>query len=160
MIFSTIILVYLLIATIMDLLWRKIKNQWILYGIVMGLCFSYLDCGIWGSGGCRLDIGFPGLILSLTGFLIPVPLLVIYRLKLIGAGDIKLLMVTGIFLGAKALLKCIPLIIFSGGFVGILILIINKKTILKKLHKMPFAPAVLIGVSLWLFKEDLWINIF
>ena len=83
----------LFVAAGMDLWMKKIKNWLILSGIMIGMFFSILQRGP------------DGIILSFLGFLTPFPLLLFFKFKLIGAADIKLLSIIGIFQGPIFLIK-------------------------------------------------------
>lgn len=146
MIISILLLLYLSVASVMDLMWRRVKNTWIIFGIFSGFYFSIFDAGIWGDGGCQLDLGSPGLILSLLGFFLPLPLIILYQLRLIGAGDIKLLMVSGIYLGPRNLIECLPFMLITATIISLIVLILHADTVFKKLHHIPLAPAIMAGV--------------
>lgn len=146
------LVVYLSVAAGMDFMWRKVKNEWIIYGLISAIVVSYIDSGLFGDGGLQLGMNYPGLILSLLGVVIPTPLLILFYLRFLGAGDIKLLMVIGCFIGAKLLIKLIPIMLISAGFLAVFLLLINYKTFLKQTHRMPMAPVMFISVLIFLFR--------
>jgi len=149
MIIPVLLMLYLLAAVAMDMIWRQVKNIWILFGLVSGLVLNVLDSGLYGNGGCNLQMGSSGLIYSIIGILTPLPLLYLFYFRIIGAGDIKLLMVVGCFLGVNRFLETILPIIISAGILAVIILIKNYKTIFKCKHYMPMAPVILSGIILW-----------
>lgn len=107
-----LLLPVLIAAVIMDLRTRKIKNWLILVGLTSGFLL-------------RLVIeGKAGVISFLAGSLFPVILLfVLFLFRIIGAGDVKLMAVTGGFLGIHSILRCIIItFILSAGFALIKIL--------------------------------------
>jgi len=79
----------------------------------------------------------------------------IFRKPAIGGGDIKLIAVTGLFLGAKLTLLGLFLGFAVGGIFG-LIKIYQKKLQLKA--TVAFAPFLLIGVSLALLVGELFLR--
>lgn len=151
MIMPLLLMVYLFVAAAMDMVWRKVKNIWIIYGLVSGLVLSFLDSGLFGNGGCHLQMGSDGLVYSFIGMIMPLPLLYLYYYHIVGAGDIKLLMVVGSFLGVNNLFEAIIPIIICAGISAIITLIKNYQTLFKCKHYMPIAPAILSGIVLWKF---------
>ena len=129
-----ILLVYLFIAAVMDLKIRRIKNFYIIIGLVIALI----------SGFDRFD--------TYIGILIPLFLTILFYLRLLGAGDIKLLMVTGAFLGAHSLIQTLPIIVLLSGAGAVITIFINQ-LIWKKQYvfgqKIPLAPAIFGGVFLF-----------
>ncbi len=132
---------YTFVAAFMDLKYRRIPNSWILTGFLIAF-------------GQSVIIG-PGLTGSLRGVFPVLPLMVLYALRAMGAGDVKLLMVTGAFLGAPALFECLFWILICAllqfaVFSVIDIFIKNKDKKLIRIrgrsHAMPLAPAVFAGV--------------
>ncbi len=99
----TFLLVYLLAAVVMDFKTRKIYNWWILLGSVMGFLFSFL------AGGLK------GVCVSLIGMGIPIILIGLFTFGALGAGDIKLFMVVGIFLYYDDLVKMMVVAFILGG---------------------------------------------
>lgn len=96
------------VATVFDLRCEKIPNELILIGLLSG-GFHFFSFGL------RQNIGnyILGIFLPLILFF---PFFVI---KAFGAGDIKLLMMTGSFLGSKSNLRCIGLALLAAAMVGL-----------------------------------------
>lgn len=135
-IFDAIVIAYLIIAMIMDLKWRRVKNEW----IVTGYFISLLIHLIFNSSVTS----------SLYGLILPLPLLIFYKFKMIGAGDIKLLSVCGCILGFDYMINCLlPIMAFSIllSAISIIIGIIQYlKTQEYKLQKIPLAVAIALGI--------------
>lgn len=74
-------------ASVMDLRTYKVKNRLILMGFILRLILRI----IWPSDG--------GLADELAGMLLTLPLIGLYKYSMLGAADIKLLSVTGIYFG-------------------------------------------------------------
>lgn len=107
-----LLLLILTIAVIMDIRTRKIKNWLIITGLLSGFLLRILSEGREGA------LNF------LAGCLIPIFLLfVLFLFRVIGAGDVKLIAVTGGFLGTHSILRCIiTIFILSACFALIKIL--------------------------------------
>lgn len=74
-------------AALSDLKEEKIPNRWVLTGLFLSLSGQILFC--------RESRWHPEFLSALIPFLLLIPF---YLFRMIGAGDIKLLMVTGIFM--------------------------------------------------------------
>lgn len=81
-------------AALSDLKEEKIPNRWVLTGLLLSLTGQILFCreGRW----------HPEFLSALIPFLLLIPF---YLFRMIGAGDIKLLMVTGIFMKPGQMLQ-------------------------------------------------------
>lgn len=91
-------------ACIWDLRRGKIPN---------GLILSGLAAGLWGQ---LSRLGLDGVFVFLGGAVLPVILLwVLFVLRMLGAGDIKLLGVMGGFLGIRGSAVCILTSVLAGG---------------------------------------------
>lgn len=91
-------------ALITDLTQNKIPNQLIVFGLLLGFmmqCFS--ESGIGGFGWLF------GVVIGFAGFL---PL---YLLKGLAAGDVKLMMVVGGFLGCPLIVHALIYTMIAGG---------------------------------------------
>ncbi len=149
-----LLLCYLAVASVMDIKSRKVKNIWILYGLLSGLLISFMDSGLTGQGICTLQMGSPGFVFSLLGIMIPLPMLFFFRWRLIGAGDIKLLMVIGCFLGVYGALEVYLISLFCAGAMAVISVILNIRKILGtpmvlRGLKIPLAPAMAMGVAIY-----------
>lgn len=90
------LLTILAMAAAMDLTSWRIKNHLIAVGLILGFI-------------CRVELGNVQAILTyLVSIMLPVILLyLLFLMRALGAGDIKLLSVTGAFLGIRGGLYCI-----------------------------------------------------
>lgn len=97
---------------------------------------------------------------------------ILYLLKVMAGGDVKLLAVLGVWLGPENMLQAIPLVIVSGGVVGLFYLAQHlasshstfgeqiKAYAVQKLTPgwksnqrlvIPFAPAIVIGLAYYFY---------
>lgn len=107
--------VLLLLAVVSDIRTYKIKNSITLSFIVIGLLTN------------TLFNGYEGMIFSLKGILFPVVILIwLFALKMLGAGDIKLLSAIGSILGSKFVLQDVLYSFISGGVMAVIIMLIRK----------------------------------
>ena len=98
----TILFLILAVATVTDLLFDKIYNEWILIGAAAGLSYA-----VWQGGG-------DGLIRALLSMAVPIVLLYpLFMIGGLGAGDIKLIAVAGCFLTIKETVLCLGISFFS-----------------------------------------------
>ena len=92
MILNLEILIFTFVSAYMDLKWWKVKNEWLLFGLAAGVITHFLQES-------------PGFVSGLLGMIIPFALLIgLYACRKIGAGDIKMFMVTGFMLGHETIL--------------------------------------------------------
>ena len=140
----------LVIATVTDLLWGKIFNSVILVFVVAGIV-------------CRLATG--GFADAGTGALAFAVALVLFfplwRLGVLAAGDVKLLMAVGAWSDVKAVLQLGVISILVGAAVGLFVLFEKRgfkgaarsvaahaKHTASQSVRMPFAPAFLCAFLL------------
>ena len=81
------LLLILTVASVMDLRMYKVKNGLILMGFILRLILRI----IWPSDGM--------LAAELAGMLLPLLMIGLYKYSMLGAADIKLFSVSGIYLG-------------------------------------------------------------
>lgn len=84
------------ICVITDFFTGKVKNKIILPGLFCGFMFQVLLYGIEGMGTFFLGIFVPVAMM-----------LLLFHIRVLGAGDIKLFAVAGAFLGVRGVLCCI-----------------------------------------------------
>ena len=137
-----ILLAILIVATIMDLCFDKIYNEWILIGIVAGLI-----CAVWKNG----EMGFMMAVISMT-----VPMFLLYPLFMIGclgAGDIKLLAVTGCFLTIEENIICLGIAFLIGAVLSLLKMLAERNF----LQRMKYLLSYILDVfqsGEWKFYEE------
>ena len=80
----------------MDIRYGRIRNAWLVF------CLA-------GGFAARLQLeGISGLVHATSGFLLPALLLGgLFIPRMLGAGDIKLFMVLGVYMGAGAIFRCL-----------------------------------------------------
>ncbi|MDD2957344.1 MAG: A24 family peptidase [Lachnospiraceae bacterium] len=108
-------------AVLMDVKYTRIPNGLIVTGLLCGLANQIFTFGL------------AGLILYLSGIMLPVLLLgMFYYFRMIGAGDIKLLSAVGGFLGPCG---CFYLIIYTILFGGVIsaLCILRRKNLVTRL---------------------------
>ena len=92
-----------LVASLLDLIWRRIPNWLTLGAALLGLAGGYWEAGISGLG------------LSLLGLLLGFALLLPgYLLRMTGGGDLKLMAAVGSLLGPRLILYAFLLYILAG----------------------------------------------
>ena len=131
--------VWLLRAVEMDFARGKIRNRWLMMGILLGVV-------LWIPG--MKEAGFPEL---LGGLLLPVLICWIpFRMRGLGAGDIKLLCVVGCLNGSRDIIYCICIsFLLAAGFN-----IFNELQHLEKLflmteEKCPDIKFIFLHLSFW-----------
>ena len=104
-----VILLSLLVAW-QDLRTRRIPNTYLLWGVVYALSVFVVMAVFLPLGQVALGFLFAIMGILLGGVFLYVP----YRYKQVGAGDVKLMMVYGLFLGPKGVI----LALLNGALVG------------------------------------------
>ena len=121
-----LILIFLFVSACTDVMTNRIRNNVIIAGLIIGVVLFFSKEAV---------IGF------VVPFLILFPL---YRMGLCGAGDVKLMMLTGFYLGLNVLLCCLPAITaLSFLFIAAIGLAENRKLLQVEI---PFAVPVFLGV--------------
>lgn len=98
------LLLMLALATFSDIKERKIPNALVIFGLLYSLFFQYILSGMAG--------GFDWILGVSVGFLCFIPL---YVLRGMAAGDVKLMMAVGGFLGFPLIIKAVLYVFLSGG---------------------------------------------
>ena len=101
--------ILLLTAVILDLRYRRVPNLLIVIGLMLGLGTSTSFHGSLGSMYSMVG-AFVGLM----------SLLLFFSMRLLGAGDVKLVAVIGSFVGPKAILWVVLYTLICGGVLSIL----------------------------------------
>ncbi len=133
-----VLLIFCLIAAVMDLYSCKVKNSLIAAGIVTGFIF------------CAHTQGMRGLLASAFGLLIPLlSLMAFYRHGFFGAGDLKLFAMTGAFTGPGKIVYVMVASFLAGAIIGSVKLLLSERE--DSLHKIRFALPTFIGVAFLVF---------
>ena len=110
------LLLMLALATFSDIKERKIPNALVMFGLLFSLIFQCILSGMAGGLDWILGIG--------VGFLCFIPL---YVLRGMAAGDVKLMMAVGGFLGYPLIIKAVICVFLSGGVIAIVFVIIKGR---------------------------------
>jgi prepilin peptidase CpaA len=124
---TLILSAWLLIATWTDVRQRRIPNLLVLAGMLSGLALQVLAPS--GSGLFAFWWGGLGLAQALFGLLAGLALFMpLYVLRAVGAGDVKLLAMVGVWLGPKLLLGAALLTLLAGGVMALLVMFASRST--------------------------------
>lgn len=136
------VLLLLLLALISDIKTCKIKN-FITYGfMIAGLAINYKEKGI------------EGFVLSLQGIILPVVcLLILYIIKVIGAGDIKLFSAVGAVAGGGFVLYAIVFSFICGGFIASGIILARKNGLKRFKNLLLYVKSCLISMRLLQYED-------
>lgn len=132
-----VLFIILIVAVIMDMLFDKIYNEWILVSIVAGLSFA-----AWQGG----RTGLLGAVISMI-----IPIIILYPLFMIGglgAGDIKLLAAVGCFLTSRETITCLGISFLIGAALSLLKMIAERNF----LQRMRYLLSYILDV----FKSGEW----
>lgn len=129
----------LLVASLCDLRQRRVPNLLILVGSLTAVGLALSPWAVL-SPLMALFGGLVGLLL----FLPP------YALGLMGAGDVKLLGMCGLFLGPVLVLQGALYAMLAGGLLAIVYGVWRKSTDGNPVTTLPYAVAIAFGISLLL----------
>ncbi len=105
-------------AALFDLWEERIPNALTAAGLAMGFVYQLF------AGGAE------GILLFLGGAALPFLLFfILYVFRMIGAGDIKLLMTAGGFLGIRGILRCILCSLFAAAVIALFLVIKNRSIV-------------------------------
>lgn len=110
-----LLLVLLGLALGQDIREKKIKN-WVTFPAALaGIAINFWEAGPGGA------------VFALQGWLVPVlSLLLLYRMNVMGAGDIKFFGAIGSLLGLRFTVCCFAFSVFAGGIMAFIILVKNR----------------------------------
>lgn len=92
--YQYLLILLLIIAVLMDFAYDRIYNGWIIFGIMIGLSFRFLEYQWHGLYGAAVSM--------LLSFVLLYPL---YKINGLGAGDVKLFLMLGSFVQTGELLR-------------------------------------------------------
>ncbi len=105
-------------AALFDLYEGRIPNGLTVCGLAMGFVWQLFAKGL------------PGVCVFFCGALLPALVFgLLFYFRMIGAGDIKLLMAAGGFLGVPGVLRCILLSLFAAGLIALFLVIRNRSIV-------------------------------
>lgn len=114
-VFIVILLVLLLGTAYFDIKESRIPNSFILIGLITGILYRLIV------------LNEKDYLLLILGIVLPIVIFSpLFLIRAMGAGDIKLMAVTGTFLGISDNVKCMILAIFIGGIMAVMKLLIHK----------------------------------
>ncbi len=132
------VLTLLMTAVWMDLKTDKISNRLILFGLFLGLPYQIIL-----NGPCGI------LVFLLNGCVPILFLFLFYRIKALGAGDIKLLSVLGVFLNKEQYFCTIMYIFASAAMIGVVKLLL-RGVLLKRLRVLSRYARGVAETGLWI----------
>ena len=121
----------LLAAAGFDLAHRRIPNWLTFSGLLLGLFWHTVT-----GGG-------PGLVFALEGLGVAGLTALLWMAKALGAGDVKLLGVVGVWMGPVFLLWTLLGTIFAGALLALAVVVISRT----RRGRLPLAPAVALGAA-------------
>lgn len=110
----------------MDLRTQKISNRLIVLGLGLGLFFQIKEYGVMGVLYFLANISFPVIVFYL-----------LFLMHALGAGDIKLFSVIGVFLNFNGLCRCIFLAFLFGAGIS-LVHMIKDGSLVRRLREFMF----------------------
>jgi len=120
-----------------DLRSYKIKNS-----ITYGFMLAGLAANFTGKG-------FKGLMFSLQGIMLPaVCLLVLYMMRAVGAGDIKLLSAIGAVMGSRFVLYATAYSFICGGVIAIGIILARRNGIVRFKYLFTYIKSCILSMEL------------
>jgi prepilin peptidase CpaA len=112
------VIILLISAVISDTKTYKIKNEIVLPFIILGTLSNSIKFGIEGFASSILGIAIPFICL-----------LILFALRMLGAGDIKLLSALGAILGYPFIIYIMAYSFISGGVIAMIIIILRKNAL-------------------------------
>lgn len=130
---SAVLLFSLGLALYYDLKETRIKNFITLPAALTGLALNVYEGGI------------TGLQLSLKGWLMPIlALLILYRINVMGAGDIKLFAAIGAIMGLPFTVYCFMFSVYIGGLISVGLLWKRKQFKRRMLQVLNYVKFILV----------------
>lgn len=134
-IFSLLLIVQT--AVLCDLSNGRIPNALILAGLGMGFIYQIILNGTLG------------IILFLGGSFLPVVVFgILYYFRMIGAGDVKLMSVTGAFTGPAVCLSCMLWSVMAGGILSFILILYRRNLVSRLLYFKNYAEEY-IRTGIW-----------
>jgi prepilin peptidase CpaA len=125
------------LALICDIRTYKIKNQIVFPFVILGIITNAVSGGLNG-------IGF-----SLVGLFTPILVLILlFMLRMLGAGDVKLFAAIGAIMGAEFALYTIAYSFLAGGVIALFVLIFNKNGSKRLLYLLNYIRNCVLTFSL------------
>lgn len=129
-------------AAATDITTGKIRNRLIVLGILSGFLFR-----IWESG-------IVGLLLSVIQIVFPVIVLfLLFLMRALGAGDIKLFSMIGSIWNFKILLYCIVWSFFTGAVLSLIKLLYHRNLIARLKYFLGYTGRCFLAKRLLIYRE-------
>ena len=141
---SVALAAWLLVAAWTDVRTRRIPNLLVASGMLCGLAVQALapaGSGLFGGGWGGLGIVSAALGL-LTGLALFMPL---YIFRALGAGDVKLLAMVGVWLGPQFTLAAALLTLLAGGLLAIIVMLASRSSLQVLSNVRMLLTTVMIG---------------
>ncbi len=155
-----ILLILVLVALVDDYKRYKISNRIIVSGLLVAcvMCAAEM-CMLYVVNKNNADIMYGGYrgyketgLMYMSGMVLAFVIgYVLYMVKAIGAGDVKLFGVAGMLIGSKDVVYLIGVSLAAGVFTGIIEILRKKETVLvtgRSMHKFHFSYAIMQGVCI------------
>lgn len=129
-------------ALIKDIRTFKIKNKLVFSFMIIGGLLSFVFYGI------------DGLKSSLVGISVPIAsLFILFALRMLGAGDIKLFSAIGALMGWKFIIHTMAYSFLAGGIISIGVIISRKNGLKRIKHLFNYLKACLLSLSLLSYSD-------
>ena len=124
-VYDYIVFVFLIIAFIWDIWFKKLPNWLTASGMVLGLIYHLIVEHV------------DGLLFSFIGFLVGGGLmLLLYFFHAVGAGDVKLFAAIGAFVGVPIILYGMMYSIIYAGIIGLFILLFTRRFMTRMINAL------------------------
>ncbi|GKX30630.1 hypothetical protein SH1V18_31100 [Vallitalea longa] len=137
-----LVLILLVVVLYTDTKSYVIKNSIILFFAIAGFT---LNC---------IQLGFTGVINWTTGITVPIIVLfILFALRMLGAGDIKLIAVIGGLLGLDFLIRASLYMLIIAGGIALIKMIINRNLIIRFKHFFNYLHNNIINRQIGIYDE-------
>ena len=139
MLSAYLLVALLLTASAFDLYQRRVPNVLVLTGSLLGIVLLLTS---WSTVSPAMALA--GAVVGLLIFILP------YALGLMGAGDVKLLSMCGLFLGPAAVLQAALYALLAGGLLALFFGLRRALAHRQYENTVPYALAITAGVCAFL----------
>ena len=150
----------LVIIAVYDIRHKIIPDLFVYLFIIISallLFITPMDSSVGGFATIRMPATWD----ILSGFVIPLPFALLWYAtggRVIGFGDIKLMMGIGFFLGLGMGIAAVMLAFWIGALVGVFLLLVHGKDVTMK-TQIPFGPFLIIGIVIAYFCQLSFLDI-
>jgi leader peptidase (prepilin peptidase)/N-methyltransferase len=146
-----VLLAGLIVATFIDFEHYIIPNEITYGGILVGLALSAMYPPLMEQRTVLLSLmkSFLGVLTGgLTLLIVAIAGEKIFKKEAMGMGDVKFLAAIGAFLGWKATLFTLFISSLTGGIIGLMLILVNRKN---WQSRIPYGPYIAFGAVVWIF---------